>query len=83
MQKTSKHETSKSSVTSVITLDSITPKFNVNNLYELRRQHPIVDSVEMSNDVYHIKKNYSCHHAASDLPQTVIFLESMYVLHYY
>jgi len=35
---------------------------------------------EMSNDVYRIKKNYSCHHAASDLSRTVIFLEGMYCI---
>ena len=30
---------------------------------------------KISNDVYRIKKNYSSHHAASDLTRTVIFLE--------
>ena len=29
----------------------------------------------MSCDVYRIRKNYSIHHAASDLSRTVIFLE--------
>ena len=35
---------------------------------------------KMSNDVYRIKKNYSAHHAASDLTRTVIFLEGTYFL---
>ncbi len=34
---------------------------------------------EMSRGVYRIKKNYSCHHAASDLSRTVIFIEGMYI----
>ncbi len=32
----------------------------------------------MSHGLYRIKKNYSSHHAASDLSRTVIFLEGKY-----
>ena len=35
----------------------------------------------MSCDMYWIKKNYSCHHAASHLSRTVIFLEGMYIIY--
>lgn len=31
----------------------------------------------MSSDVFRIRKNYSCHHAASDLSRTVIFIEGI------
>lgn len=43
---------------------------NSNNLPR-KKKH----SKKMSNDVYHIKKNYGPHHPASDLIRTVIFLE--------
>ena len=44
----------------------------------LGKKHP----TEMSQDVYRIKKNYSCHHAASDLSRTVIFIEGLYITVY-
>jgi len=37
-------------------------------------------SKKMSNDVYHIKKNYSSHHPSSDLTHTVISLEGTWYI---
>ena len=48
---------------------------DLHELVSLGKKHP----TEMSHGVYHIKKNYSCHHGASDLSHTVIFIEGMYI----
>ena len=48
---------------------------DLHELVSLGKKRP----TEMSRGVYRIKKNYSCHHAASDLSRTVIFIDGMYI----
>ena len=69
-----KHNGSPSQYFKVKTSDS----GELRELISLGKKRPI----EMSLDVYRIKKNYSYHHAASDLSRTVIFIEGIIFIVY-